>query len=282
MAPVDLAFFTVAGDRLLPTPLARSMWKDDQMHGVALSGALARAAEHCLADVGRDDLHPARWTVDLFRPASMEPCELTAEVVREGPRICLVDVLLKQHGRRVARASATFLKQTRSAPGQVWSPDDRPAPPPESHVPPSDEPRVPFFHSEGTGWSQSFGEHQNADRKRTWQTGMPVVAGERPTPFQAVASIADATSMVTNWGTNGVEYINTDITLAIARPAVGLEVGLVTADRIEHDGVAVGTATVLDRAGVLGTSMVTSLANAKRVVDFQTVEYTDDGRRRKV
>jgi hypothetical protein len=28
--------------------------------------------------------------------------------------------------------------------------------------------------------------------------------------------------------------------------------------------------------------MVTSLANAKRVVDFQNVEYTDDGRRRKV
>jgi hypothetical protein len=279
---MELAFFTVAGDRLVPTPLARSMWKDDQMHGVALSGALARAAELCLDDVGRADLHPARWTVDLFRPASIEPCHLTAEVVREGPRICLVDVLLTQHGRRVARASATFLKQTRSAPGQVWSPPERPTPPPEHEVPTGDEPRVPFFHSEETGWSQRFSEHQNAARKRTWQTGVPVVAGERPSPFQAVASIADATSMLTNWGTNGVEYINTDITLAIARPATGLEVGLVTADRIEHDGVAVGTATVLDRAGVLGTSMVTSLANAKRVVNFENVEYTDDGRRRRV
>ena len=88
--------------------------------------------------------------------------------------------------------------------------------------------------------------------------------------------------MVTNWGSNGVEYINTDITLALARPAVGLEVGLVAADRIEHDGVAVGTATVIDRSGVLGTAMVTSLANTKRVVNFENVEYTDDGQRKRV
>ena len=274
-----LAFFTQAGDGLVPTPIARSMWSDDQMHGVALSGALARAAEACLGQTGRDDLHPARWTVDLFRPASMQLCELSPTVVREGPRICLVDVLLEQDGKRVARASATFLKQTRSAPGEVWAPTDRPVAPDPSEVPPSEEPRVPFFRSDETPWSQSFSDHQNASRKRTWQTGLPVVDGERPSAFQAVASIADATSMVTNWGANGVEYINTDITLALARPAAGLEVGLYASDRIEHDGVAVGTATVLDRDGVLGTAMVTSLANAKRVVNFDNVEYTDDGER---
>ena len=65
------------------------------------------------------------------------------------------------------------------------------------------------------------------------------------------------------------------------RPAVGLEVGLYASDRIEHDGVAVRTATVLDREGVLGTARVTSLANAKRVVNFDNVEYTDDGECRK-
>ena len=34
------------------------------------------------------------------------------------------------------------------------------------------------------------------------------------------------------------------------------------------DGVAIGTATVFDRLGPIGTSTVTSLANAKRSVDF--------------
>lgn len=36
-------FFTRAGDTLVPAPLACSMWSNDQMHGVALSGALAWA-----------------------------------------------------------------------------------------------------------------------------------------------------------------------------------------------------------------------------------------------
>lgn len=277
---MELCFFTADGGGLRPTPIARSMWNDNQMHGVALSGALARAAERCVHELGRDDLNPARWTVDLFRPATMDLCELSAEVVRQGPRICLVDVLLRQHGERVARASAVFLKPTQSSPGEVWAPTERAAAPPEDVVPPSDQPRVPYFHSDA-GWSQKFADHQNSSRKQTWQVGMPVVSGERPTPFQAVASIADATSMVTNWGTHGVEYINTDITLALARPVIGLEVGLLATDRVEHEGVAVGTVSVHDRTGVLGTAVVTSLANSRRSVNFEKVEYTDDGRRTK-
>lgn len=36
-----LSFFTRDGADLAPAPLACSMWSRDQMHGVALSGALA-------------------------------------------------------------------------------------------------------------------------------------------------------------------------------------------------------------------------------------------------
>jgi hypothetical protein len=112
----DIAFFTHQGDTLVPTPLACSMWSDDQMHGVALSGALARAAEACLATAGRTDLRPARWTVDLFKPARMVPCSFATEVVREGSRICLVDVTMTQEGRRVARASPSHLPDSHSPP----------------------------------------------------------------------------------------------------------------------------------------------------------------------
>src|SRR3954467_8927606 len=98
----EIAFFTHQGDTLVPTPLACSMWSDDQMHGVALSGALARAAERAVAEAGRTDLRPARWVVDLFRQARMQPCSFATEVVREGSRILLVDVMLTQGGDRVA------------------------------------------------------------------------------------------------------------------------------------------------------------------------------------
>ena len=276
----EIAFFSHQGDTLVPTPLACSMWSDDQMHGVALSGALARAAEACLATAGRTDLRPARWTVDLFKAARMLPCSFATEVVREGSRICLVDVTMTQEGRRVARASATFLKPSEAAPGAVWSPDDHPQPPPLEVAPPTTEPRVPFFYSPAAGWSQNFTEHQNDDRKASWNSGIPVVAGEPFTAFQAAAAAADGGSMVTNWGTHGVEYINTDIALTLAREPVGIEIGLAATDRVEHDGIAVGTATMFDREGPLGTVIVAALANARRTVNFAHVEYTDDGERR--
>lgn len=53
---MDLAFFRREAGTLVPTDVARSAWSDDQMHGVAVSGALAGAAERAVAEAGRDDL----------------------------------------------------------------------------------------------------------------------------------------------------------------------------------------------------------------------------------
>ncbi|MFA6577228.1 MAG: acyl-CoA thioesterase domain-containing protein, partial [Nocardioides sp.] len=211
---MDLSFFRADGAHLVPTEMAQSMWDTNHMHGVAVSGALARALERHVADLGRHDLRPARLTVDLFRAATMDRVEVTAEVVREGRRICLVDAVLTQGGQRVARASAVFLAASATTEGRVWSPSERPVPPPLDVAPPAETPHVPFFHSDA-GWSQSFGEHQNASRKQSWNSAIPVLDGEPITPFQAAAAVADGASLVTNWGSHGVEYINTDITLTL-------------------------------------------------------------------
>lgn len=277
---MDLSFFRADGAALVPTELAQSMWDSNQMHGVAVSGALARALEQGVVDLGRAELRPARLTVDLFRPATMDPCETTTTVVREGRRICLVDAVLTQGGVPVARASAVFLAPSADPEGEVWGPDDRPAPPPEDVAPPTDVPHVPFFHSPDAGWSQQFGDHQNGSRKQSWNSAIPVVAGEPVTPFQAAAAMADGASLVTNWGSAGVQHINTDITLTLARRPDGVEIGLSAVDRVESDGIAVGTVAVFDRSGPLGTAVVTALANSRRTVDMGGIEYQDDGSRR--
>jgi len=269
----EFALFRAEGDRLIPQDIARSLWRDDQMHGVATSGALARELERAVADAGRGELRPARYTVDLFRAPSMSACTLRSSVVREGARLCLVDAVLEQDGRAVARAGAIFLAPSENPPGRVWSASDVPAPPPLDIAPVSEELRVPLFSSDDIGWSQVFAEHQNASRKQTWQTALPIVVGEKATPFQAVAGVADSTSMVMNWGDAGVEYINTDITLALSRLPVSTEIGLAARERFAHDGIAVGTAVVFDREGPIGTSTVSSLANAKRVVDFTQHDF---------
>ncbi|MDN4173295.1 thioesterase family protein [Nocardioides sp. SOB77] len=277
---MELAFFTSDddGESLVATDLAVSSWGADHLHGVAVSGAMARALEHRIEAEGRTDLRPARYTADLFRPASRRPLTFTTEVVRAGPRLALLDVVALQDGTPVARASGLFLKPTGDTEGEVWMPGTHPSPPPEDVAPPTTEPHVPFLHSDA-GWSQDFREHQNASRKTSWNSAVPVVAGEAATPFQAIAAIADGASLVTNWGTRGVEHINTDITLTLVRRPAGTEIGLHAVDRLEEDGIAVGTATVFDRRGALGTIVLASLANARRTVDLGKEQWEDDGRR---
>ena len=271
---MSFSFHTVDESGVLsPTDVARSLWSSDQMHGVAVSGAIARAIEH---DNQRRDLRPARYTLDMFRPTTMQPFTVETTVVREGKRLCLIDARLIQDGEPTARASALFLKPSEDPPGSVWRPDDTPVPP--ADLAPMTGPDIPWFASDNP-WSQSFGDHQNAGRKQTWQHGVPIVPDEDPTPWTAVASIADATTMACNWGSNGVEYINTDITLSLSRLPRTPELGLRGERWSGHDGIAVGVAAVYDREGVIGMSMVTSLANARRTVDFDAHEFDEDGGR---
>jgi hypothetical protein len=56
--PTDLSFFHADGDLLVPTDTSRSHWSTNQMHGVAISGALARCEEQAVRSTGRTELAP--------------------------------------------------------------------------------------------------------------------------------------------------------------------------------------------------------------------------------
>lgn len=281
MRPVDLAFFAPLPDHtqegaVEPLDLAMSSWSSDQAHGVAVAGLLGRAAESVVRR-SRPELVPTRVTVDLFAPTRMQPAWTTVEVVRESGRLMLVDVVLHQEAGPTARASTLWLRPSQDAPGETWSNPDRPEPPPLEVAPVTDQPHVPFIHS-GAGWSQDFREHQDAERKTYWNTAPAIVLGEPVTPFQAVAASADGTSLASNWGSAGVQHINADVTLTLARLPIGVTVGLRALDRVEVDGVAVSSCTVFDRHGPLGTTVVTSMANTRRGIDMGGRRWEDDPR----
>ncbi|SFP80546.1 acyl-CoA thioesterase domain-containing protein [Amycolatopsis rubida] len=261
-----MAFFTAEpgpdGELLHPLPEARASWGGGaQLRGMATSGALARAAERA---AGPGLFRPARWTVDLLRPARYAPAATRTEIVRRGRRLCLVEATLWQGETLVGKGSGLFLAAGSPSAGRVWAPDGFPAPPPFDVFPETEEPRV--FHSEGVGWTGSPEPHQNASRKTIWVFPQDIVRGERPTPFQHAATAADLVNLVTNWGEAGLEFINADLTLTLGRvPASDLELGLAADHRVEHDGIAVTTATVFDRAGPLGTVSGTALLAAAPV-----------------
>ncbi|MFM9376952.1 thioesterase family protein [Gordonia sp. VNK21] len=256
-------YFEPDGELFRPLSLAKSDWNPQQMHGVAVSGLLARGAEHALAGLGRSDMSPARFHVDLFRPAAMAPTSVEATVLRNGRRIVLIDSVLRQDGEQVARATASFLQTAQAQTGTVWSSDDR-ATPPDQDLPPESEPMV----ASENPWSVGFAGHQNAGRHATWQTAIPAVRGDEPSPYQAIAQLADITNLICNWGSAGVEFINTDVSLALVRRPDSTSVGVRATDRLEHEGIAVGTAELFDRSGPLGTATVTAVVNTLRTIDL--------------
>ncbi|MEU6830947.1 hypothetical protein ABZ894_20050 [Nocardia beijingensis] len=48
----------------------------------------------------------------------------------------------------------------------------------------------------------------------------------------------------------------------------GYELGLRADGTVAADGISIGTATIYDRVGPLGTCVVTALSNARRQVDL--------------
>ncbi|WP_049746116.1 acyl-CoA thioesterase domain-containing protein [Mycolicibacterium goodii] len=263
----DLVFFaadnTSGAEKLVPLAAAAGNWGPSRMRGMAVSGALARAAER---SIGRPDMRPVRWTLDLYRPAALAPCNTCSRVVRSGRRLCLVESELLQNDSPVARSTALFLQPDYRTPeGRTWAPSHDIAPPPTELAPTGRESRL--YYSEGIGWTGSGAEHQSAARKQVWILPVTVVEGEQSSPFVHAASSADVASLVSNWGNSGMEFINADVTLTLSRPPVSTEIGFSAMDRTEADGISVGTSAVFDRAGVLGTALVCAMINGGTKVD---------------
>ncbi|MBB5915630.1 hypothetical protein BJY24_004542 [Nocardia transvalensis] len=141
-----------------------------------------------------------------------------------------------------------------------------PEPPPADFPVSENEERL--YLTEGVGWGRDVVDVQNGERNQIWHFAIPTVEGERPTPFQLAAGVADVMNLVSNFGDGGLEFINADATLHLARLPEGPEIGLSSTGRVEQDGISVGAAVVFDRTGVIGTASVSGLANAHRALDI--------------
>lgn len=244
---------------LVPTPRAGSGWGSDHMRGLAIGGALARASERAVAELGRDDLRPARWTLDLFRAVHMKPITASATVIRSSRRLCLVEAELHQEGQIRARASALFLRP---------DPDAEPTgilPPFVDHAAPDSDGDdyagdVERLYRVPDGPWVAGRPPASHEPLHLWHFSIPVVEGEKVTPFQNVAAIADVANAVTNAGPEGLAFINADVSLVLGRQVVGPSVGLASSGRVESDGICAGSTIVFDRLGACGTATTTALS----------------------
>lgn len=247
-------------DRFQPTEYAQSHWGPDHLNGPAVVGLAAHVLEGCY---GLDEFLPARLTVDLFKAARGVPTIAKTELIRDGRRVRNSECELTQDGVTVARAVLVQYRRAEARRGTEWV---RPS---HFSIPPQlDEARGINIGSDALGWTSAIADHQNADRKRTFNRTIDVVDDAPSSPFVRAAMTAEGTSLVTNLGTAGVGYINGDLTVALSRLPVDDWIGLEADSHWAADGIAVGAATLFDRDGAFGTGLVTAVSNPDAQIDF--------------
>jgi hypothetical protein len=245
------ASFVPDGDRLVPTPWARSPWSDEMVNGHHVGGLIAWGAERDSPD---PDLQLSRLTVDMVRPVPMRPLRVLARRVRDGRRLRAVDASVVDGDVEVARGSALLLRRSEHPGGEPWAPQTWDVPPPEA--------------VEGASGPLSFEIRQVADwngrQGRVWlREKVPFVAGEPLSPVLRAALMADFANPVANSGRGGLEFINADLTLYLARDPVGEWIGVESTGHVGADGVGVGTAWMYDRDGRIGSCTAAALADPR-------------------
>ena len=256
------AIFVRDGDTYVPTSNAIGPWSKESLHGGPPAALLARAVER---EVGNSEMAVARLTVDLFRAVPKAPLTDTARTVRDGRRIKAVDASLFAGDVEVARASAVALLRT----GDFES-EAVPAPVGPDGLP-------PLRMSMGDGlFPKMFLDCLDA-RSLGEATGlagawfrMPVelVEGEAVTPFQFAAAMSDFGNLLA--GISGRRekdgdwsFINTDITLNLAREPSGEWICVIAERPLASNGVGSVQVAQYDLRGQFGSSSHSRLANPR-------------------
>ncbi len=89
-----------------------------------------------------------------------------------------------------------------------------------------------------------------------------MIDDEPLSPFTRAALCADVTAAIANWGTKALEFINVDYTLTLSRLPEGPHIGLAALTHYSDDGVANGSAVVVDHRGPVGSAVAVSIAHS--------------------
>lgn len=287
----DIAFFRPDTDgRVIPLAASRSLWAPGTLNGPAIC---ALAAHACESEFGDPGFRPARFTIDLFRAAREVPTGTRARLVRAGGRIQVVDVDIVQFADAddpasehvVARSTTVFLRESQNPPGQRWQhAGETMSVAPPSLSPDDYTPRFSSGSAAGVGvsdvgvsgagvstageWQREMSLHQNGLRKRLWTRAVSAVAGQELTPFVRAMISAESTSLVCNWGSSGIGFINCDLTVTLSRLPRGDRIGVEADNHTEHDGISASTAGLYDVDGLWGFGVVTAVNNSAAEIDF--------------
>jgi len=263
------AFYEPDGDWFRATELTRGPWDPGAQHGGPPTALLGREIERLGGGRIGADGPPAfvgRVTFELVRPVPIARLRTSAEIVRPGRSVELVEATLSDEQGVVIRARAWRL---RTKEVEFPDPPGRPAAP---KLPPPRDPGKPkeLFHTGyevgyHTGMEGRFvsGAFMEPGPATVWmRMAQPLVAGEEPSPLQRVLVAADSgngVSATLDWGR--YLFINVDLSVHLHRMPAGEWICLDAITLPEHNGVGLADAMLFDEQGPIGRAAQTLLVD---------------------
>lgn len=257
------AFYERDGDRFAATELTRGPWDPGAQHAGPPAALLGHALE-ALPEAG--DFQVGRVTFEILRAVPIMPVEVTAQVVRPGRRVQLLEAELSAGGEVLMRARAWRIRTSAvELPAEAVL-DSPPPPPPERGS------EVSFFptgqeHGYHTGMEVRFisGGFLEPGPAVAWlRMRRPLIAGEEPSPLQRVLIVAD----VGNGISASLDYrrylfINVDLTVHLERMPAGEWICVDAATLPQPNGVGTAESVLADGEGRIGRAMQTLLISER-------------------
>lgn len=256
------SFYVPDGEGFSSTVNTRGPWSPEHQHAGPPCALLARAVERCGSG---SEVRVGRITFEILRPVPITTLTAHAEIVRPGRQVDLVESELHDADGPVILARAWRLRAEAVA-GVATPPE------PPGHAP-EDGREVGFFEGAAdvgyhTAMEARFvdGSFRDPGPATVWmRMRIPLVADEEPSGLQRVLAAADSG--------NGVSavldptehlFVNTDLTVRLARYPRGEWVCLDSVTRIDGDGIGLAESVLYDEADRLGGSSQTLYVSRRR------------------
>jgi hypothetical protein len=244
-------------ERLMATDLARGPWDPQAQHGGAPAALIVRAFEGM---PGGEELVLARVTYELLRPVPLGALEISAEIVKPGRRVQLLEASLRtEDGVEVMRARALRVQRSGAAAAGAAVPGALGGG--AAMAGPEEGRRAEFFSPGGRMFATDAmdirflaGAFLELGPARAWfRLCHPLVAGEDPSPLQRLAAAADfgnGISAVLPW--DSYIFINPDLTIYLERAPVGEWFLLESETRLGREGIGMSESLIYDELGRVG------------------------------
>lgn len=251
-----------------PTEHSLGPWGADLLHGGPVAALLAH---QLLASAADGEWFPARLTVDLMRPVSMSPLEVSTTIVRAGRKAKLIGAECHGSGAQVARATLQLIAR-----GDVPIPLDSPAHAWLLSGAPSTPEGTPVALMSATTGETSFHRSSVEHRSRKdlngglgpgsdWiRVSCDLLPGEPLAPFERAVCAADFSNGISSsLPFEKYTYVNADLTLNLFRLPVDEWVLVDAISHIGEHGIGLAESTLFDREGLLGHACQSLVVNSR-------------------